>query len=667
MKLQNVILCNFRNFRGEHKIDMTSHSDDKQNNIILIGGFNGSGKTTIVDSIKLCMFGRRFNSFTLSSQNYYNYLFLAKNKSSVKDNDNRFFIQIEMEIDDTYPTYSITLKRDWEFKDGRVDKENFTIYRDGVPLEIIPRDYWEDYIISLIPPYVSNYFFFDGERVKKLACGNKAEEILKESIRDLIGLKLYETLANDLDTLERKIKRRNINQSDLQEKIEEKEKEVSEVKKNINKIEKNIEDKYSKIKELNVEKIDIENDLRRKAGAFAEERKKNEKEILRLKGELTELNDEIKKICGDVLPFVIASDTCRNLLDKLEEEKRQKELIASAHVLKRTNQVFMEKIDSSTALIKFSKKDLKIIKSEIDNIFSKMFEDINNGSKKLFVHDLTNAEIDRIENFLKKTEENMKTKLDKTLKLREKSLIQIKKFEEKLKNIPDEIFIKDYIDKLSTIQTKLDVLEKDINSLKEEKCLSGKKKAEIEDVIKKLEEKIECIEEDYRKIELCTKIRKSTQEFINIIISSKTKELGKIITTMYQKLANKDDMVKEIKIATNTFSTTLIDFEGGVVNKDSISAGEKEIYALSVLWGLAKISNKKLPIIIDSPLAKLDNSHVNKIIENFFPNAGDQVIILSHDREFDLNSYRRLKPNLNRAYRLAMDQENKIIKGYFFD
>lgn len=76
---------------------------------------------------------------------------------------------------------------------------------------------------------------------------------------------------------------------------------------------------------------------------------------------------------------------------------------------------------------------------------------------------------------------------------------------------------------------------------------------------------------------------------------------------------------------------------------------------------------KKLPIIIDSPLAKLDNSHVNKIIENFFPNAGDQVIILSHDREFDLNSYRRLKPNLNRAYRLSMDQENKIIKGYFFD
>lgn len=667
MKLQNVILCNFRNFRGEHKIDMTSHSDDKQNNIILIGGFNGSGKTTIVDSIKLCMFGRRFNSFTLSSQNYYNYLFLAKNKSSVKDNDNRFFIQIELEIDDTYPTYSITLKRDWEFKDGRVDKENFTIYRDGVPLEIIPRDYWEDYIISLIPPYVSNYFFFDGERVKKLACGNKAEEILKESIRDLIGLKLYETLANDLDTLERKIKRRNINQPDLQEKIKEKEKEVSEVKKNINKIEKNIEDKYSKIKELNVEKIDIENDLRRKAGAFAEERKKNEKEILRLKGELTELNDEIKKICGDVLPFVIASDTCRNLLDKLKEEKRQKELIANAHVLKKTNQVFMEKIDSSTALIKFSKKDLKIIKSEIDNIFSKMFEDINNRSKKLFVHDLTNAEIGRIENFLKKTEENVNTKLDKTLKLREKNLIQIKKFREKLKNIPDEIFVKDYIDKLSTIQTKLDVLEKDINSLKEEKLLSWEKKAEIEDVIKKLEEKIVCDEEDYRKIEICKKIRKSTQEFIDIIISSKTKELGKIITTMYRNLANKKDMVKEIKIAPDTFSTTLIDFDGGIVNKDIISAGEKEIYALSVLWGLAKISNKKLPIIIDSPLAKLDNSHVNKIIENFFPNAGNQVIILSHDRELDINSYRRLKPYLNRVYRLTMDQENKIIKGYFFD
>ena len=51
MKIRSVTLCNFKNFRGEQKIDLAPHTAAKQNNIILIGGFNGSGKTTIVDSI----------------------------------------------------------------------------------------------------------------------------------------------------------------------------------------------------------------------------------------------------------------------------------------------------------------------------------------------------------------------------------------------------------------------------------------------------------------------------------------------------------------------------------------------------------------------------------------------------------------------------------------
>ena len=98
-----------------------------------------------------------------------------------------------------------------------------------------------------------------------------------------------------------------------------------------------------------------------------------------------------------------------------------------------------------------------------------------------------------------------------------------------------------------------------------------------------------------------------------------------------------------------------------------MSVGEKEIYALSVLWGLAKISNRKIPMIIDSPLAKLDNVHVDKIIKNFFPTAADQVIILSHDREIDQVLYNKLKPYVNRSYRLSVTEIDKVKNGYFFD
>ena len=666
MKIRSVTLCNFKNFRGEQKIDLAPHTAAKQNNIILIGGFNGSGKTTIVDSIKLCMFGRRFNGSILSWENYHKYLQLAKNKSSAKDNDNRFFIQIEVDIDETYPTYSITLKRDWALNDGKVE-ENFTIYRDGMPLEIIPRDYWEDYISSIIPPYISDYFFFDGERVKELASGNNAEEILKDSIRDLIGLKLYETLATDLDSLINKIKRRNISHSELQERIIEKENEISMITKELDRIENDIDAKSHKIAKLYNLRKDVEADLRRRAGAFAREKKKDENTLLKLKKELEELNNEIRQICGDVLPFVIASDVCRDLLTQLKKERRLKELIASAHILKEVNQTFMKKVESSKKLTELPKDQLNTIKTEIDNIFEEMFEDIDNEPREFFIHDLASAEMDFIENFFEKTEESVKTGLDKTLNLREKNILQAKKIREKIKNVPDESFVKEYVEELISIRTEIEFMEKDISTLKNESQLLKEKRAKIEGIKRDLEDKIVCIEEDTRKIDVSMKIKDSIKDFIDIVISSRIGELGKIITNMYHKLANKDDMVKDIKIDRKTFTTTLIDFDDGVVDKGNISTGEKEIYALSVLWGLSKISNKWLPVIVDSPLAKLDKSHVDKITENFFPNAGDQVIILSHDREIGPELYGKLKPYINKAYTLSLSEINKIKGGYFFE
>lgn len=666
MKIRNVTLCNFKNFRGEQKIDLTPNTDAKQNTIIVIGGFNGSGKTTIVDSIKLCLFGRRFDGSILSWENYHKYLLLSKNKSSVKDNDNRFFIQIEIDIDDTYPIYSIILKREWTLNKGKVE-ENFTIYREDVPLEIIPRDYWEDYISSIIPLYTSDYFFFDGERVKELASGNKAEEILKDAIRDLIGLKLYETLATDLDFLINMIKRRNINRSELQEKIIEKEKEISMINKEINRIENDIAAKSHKVAKLYNIRKDVETDLRRRAGAFARERKKNENALLRLKKELDKLNNEIGQICGDVLPFVIASDVCEDLLNQLKKERRLKELVASKHILKEINQNLMRKVESSEKLTDLPKNQLISIKTEIDSIFSEMFEEVDNESQDFFIHDLTSAEMDFIENFLKKTEESVKSEFYKIIKRREKILLQTKKLRDKLKQVPDESFVKEYVEKLASIRTEIELLEKEINTLKNDSQLLKHKKVEIEGIGRKLGEKIVCIEEDARKIDVSMRIKDSIRDFIDIVISSKIGELERIITNMYRKLANKDDMVKDIKIDHKTFNTTLIDFDDDVVDKDNLSAGEKEIYALSVLWGLSKISNRKLPLIIDSPLAKLDKSHVDKITENFFPNAGDQVIILSHDREIGPELYGKLKPHINKAYTLSLSEINKINEGYFFE
>jgi len=101
-------------------------------------------------------------------------------------------------------------------------------------------------------------------------------------------------------------------------------------------------------------------------------------------------------------------------------------------------------------------------------------------------------------------------------------------------------------------------------------------------------------------------------------------------------------MIKEIKIDPKDFSIKLVDVRE-TIDKESLSAGEKEIYVLSALWGLSKMANMKFPIIVDSLLSRLDEIHAKNVAENFFPNAGEQVIILAHDREINKETYNILK------------------------
>ena len=136
---------------------------------------------------------------------------------------------------------------------------------------------------------------------------------------------------------------------------------------------------------------------------------------------------------------------------------------------------------------------------------------------------------------------------------------------------------------------------------------------------------------------------------------------------MHKKLSNKEDLISNIEINPKTFEILIYDKRGARITKEFLSAGEKEIFALSILWGLSKLSKSNLPVIVDSLLARLDTKHVYNVANEFLPNAGDQVIILSHDREVDEKMYKKLKPHLNKNYILSFDQENKISEGYFFD
>jgi DNA sulfur modification protein DndD len=130
-----------------------------------------------------------------------------------------------------------------------------------------------------------------------------------------------------------------------------------------------------------------------------------------------------------------------------------------------------------------------------------------------------------------------------------------------------------------------------------------------------------------------------------------------------------DGREKACHTPSKDFSVTLYDRQSQPLPKAQLSAGEKQIYAISMLWALGKVSGRPLPIIVDTPLARLDREHRKLLVRHYFPVASHQVILLSTDTEVDQSSFVELRRHITREYNLEFDPaecDTTIAPGYFW-
>jgi DNA sulfur modification protein DndD len=156
-------------------------------------------------------------------------------------------------------------------------------------------------------------------------------------------------------------------------------------------------------------------------------------------------------------------------------------------------------------------------------------------------------------------------------------------------------------------------------------------------------------------------------DFKNSLIERKVKQVEVELTRCFNELSRKR-LPRTISINPNTFQVTIRDDHERAIAKQELSAGEKQIYAISVLWALGKVSGRPLPMIIDTPLARLDRDHRALLGSRYFPTASHQVIILSTDTEIDSDFIPLLGSSIARSYELAFDsktQSTHIVEGYF--
>lgn len=643
--IDHLVINNFKNYPGVNEF---SWSIRPEKNVILIGGMNGAGKTTISEAIKLCLYGQKLNGSPLSELKYQDYLAEVFAK---KHDSNTLQISINVILDHDNPPMLMTITRTF-VKSKDKFKESLSLTKDGKDVELIDKNYWEYYISKILPSQLSRYFFFDGERVRDTIASSESSDYLYGAIRDLAGISKFDILKSDLQEIKKRISRANMKPS-ITKRIKTLEERIGGFESDIRGLKDKISILYSEKTECLVQKDHLESEINRATGIRNQRMSDLKKEVDSARARLTELNDYVYDFAYSNIHCLICSNLIEDVLAvaRIENDNNVSSMLSDYLQLK------ISDIKHQLMILNIDRE----ISNKLISIIMSTFSDISKENECLQpIIDLTYRQIESLSSF--DIEDSDCLIFINRLREREELSIKISKIDKELNKHSDEQF--DFLgSKLEEVQFVINDLDQKIY---DSRIATQVKQGEIEKLREEItaEERslvvssrdsvaLMAIESSMKNLDIRTQIR----------MNDCVQQLEIDINKMYKLLKNKDDMVKIVKILPD-YSLKLVGFDNDDVPIPRISEGEKMILMYSVMYGLLNISESKLPLIIDSPMGRMDSKHVSNLVKHLYPVIGNQVIILSHDREITASTVPLLDSVVSHKYLLTREIP-KIREGYF--
>jgi len=654
--LRELVLENFGPYRGRQVVNLTPNVDEEEvRPIILFGGMNGGGKTTFMDAIRLAFYGQRAQCSTRGNLSYSDFLSQAVNRHS--EDKTRIELAFEEILDNQLVVFRIT--RTWQKGDN---KDTLSILVDDWPDRALT-NIWDEYIENLLPLGISNLFLFDGEQVKELADLEVPPPQVKDAIQALLGLELAEKLGEDLEVLVNRKRKQLANQTTLKT-LEEIETKLNDQKKEYKQAEAQFNQLEVDLKKANeTHRLASENFIS-EGGKIASQQSQLERKINELKNDEAREKEALRDLAADVLPLALITPLLEAAKIQGEMELDYQQALLTQDVIKQRDRALLDYLHQ-----------LAISATEVDKISGFLQQQNQDMEAKL------NPETPPYLRPDQDTLNLLNTILDYRLPNQIKDL---KIRQEKLETITSEIDSSDRELANAASPEAYQKLQDAVKAAQEKRAKAqhaweaGKRHLnELGEEIKATQKQLERYSQeaiDQRNnehiIQSAGKVQKTLEQFKEKLTLKKLNKLEIEVTECFRYLLHKSDLVHRVSIDSQTFRLSLFDPQGKPIPKHRLSAGEKQLLAIAFLWGLARVSQRQLPIAIDTPLGRLDSSHRHNLVERYFPSASHQVILLSTDTEIGQVEYEQLKAQsaIAHQYQLEYDEargETQVKTGYF--
>lgn len=658
MIFDSIVLHNFGAYAGRHTVDLSPPSPDRP--IILVGGVNGGGKTTLLDALQLVLYGKLARCSNRGNLAYKDYLQKCINRDA--DPTEGAALEIELRHVSAGSEHRIRVHRSWADK-GKGIREHVEVLRDGEQSRLYT-ERWQEFVEEFLPVRIAHLFLFDGEQIEAFADPATSAEVLSSAIRSLLGLDIVDQLSTDLIALERRQRTKSgvVADSDLAETFAAKLESLEEERRTIT-LERGAA--TNNLERLQKRLREEEAQFRSDGGDLYEQREELSRRRAECDSRLHDAEDALRELAHGPAPFLLVPDLLASVVKQSELEEASREIEAVSRVLGKRDSWLLSRI-RKTGLDKSDYESVKVmLKKDREDRRSKA----RSGSFLRFdiqTKDLLNCLVHGGLQAASSRRDELLASIDQAQK-------ELEAVERLLAAVPDEDRIAKLIASVDDLRYKVAEAEMVIQRLDAD---AERVSRETDHYQTRLEAALrraahdEFLRRDAKRILVhSSRAREKLVEFRSAVVRRHVSRLEQFILDSFRQLLWKQSLVSDISIDPETYNVVLKGGDGGIRPQARLSAGERQLLALAMLWGLARASGLNIPVVIDTPMGRLDGAHKLNLVTKYFPEASHQVLLLSTDEEVDETFYDQIRPHIGRAYRLIPDDpegSTHVEDGYFW-
>lgn len=657
MIFQELVLTNVGPFAGRQSIRLAPKEPNHP--IVLFGGLNGAGKTTVLEALLLVLYGTLTPGSSRRATSYEKYLTQLIHDAA----DPAFGASVELLFravhDGAWQEFQLI--RQWMIVGGRL-RERVEVSRDGYPDQILSEG-WADHVETLVPRGVANLFFFDGEQIEAFAESDVSQELVRTAVSGLLGLDLVDRLENDLTVLERR-HRQEAAQGDERAAMLAQQQELQQLR----------------TRELDLMQAleNADRDLNLAAEDASAARARLQREGIQQYQDRDRLAERLhtartaakgaRQALIDALagygPLLLVPDLLAAAVAQATAEHDQANNRSLVGLLSERDNALLDYLRSQsaspkvqTAAAEFLVQDLEA-RTAGDQVHPYLGPD---EQTLTFARQLVTVE-------LPAARDELQQRVDQL----DQARAALEAAERAAAAVPDadlgEAMVAEYEkanEAVVSLRARIDTLNKELTATRS--AVSARKQSLTQALQTVTEERLKT-ERVRRIVEHAGRARATLATLRAKATERHVKRIQSMVLESLQLLLRKDNLVHEVVIDPDTCLMELLTHDGRPVRPRTLSAGERQLLAVALLAGLARASGRMLPVVIDTPLGRLDSDHRLRFVQSYLPNASHQVIVLSTDTEITPDILSTLEGSVSHTIRLEHDPEaraTRVAEGYF--